>query len=68
MKKGFLLRFEAEEIERLKKVAKKENRSVNSYVQHKLKQIEATPNLSLGNWWDDTDKLRKLIRAVRNEK
>jgi len=65
MKKGFLLRFEAEEIEKLKKKAKKENRSVNSYVKNKLKQIEASPNISLGNWWDNPEALRKLIREAR---
>ena len=65
MKKGFLLRFEAEEIERLKKVAKQQNKSVNRFVKDVLDKAEASPNLALGNWWANPDALRKIIKEAR---
>ena len=68
MKRQFPLWLEDKDIEKLKKKATKQNRSVNSYVKNILDKAEASPNLALGNWWDDRDKLKQLIRAVRNEK
>jgi len=64
-KKRFPLWLDDSEISKLKDKAKKQNRSVNSYVKNVLDKAEASPNLALGNWWDNPEALRKLIREAR---
>jgi len=64
-KRRFPLWLDDSDIKKLKEKAKKQNRSANSYVKDLLDRAEASPNIALGNWWDNPTLLKKLIKEAR---
>lgn len=68
MKKAFLFWGEESEIEKIKQKAKQENRSASSYVRNRaLSKIIETPNIAMGNWWDNPTAIRKIARELTKQ-
>lgn len=64
MKKIFPLWCDEKEIKELKQKAKSEKRSTSNFI---LTRAMETPNLALGNWWEDPDALRKIIKEYKKK-
>lgn len=63
-KKIFPVWASQEEIDEIKVKAKKEKRSASNYI---LNRALETPNLALGDFWNNPETLRKVIREVKKE-
>lgn len=53
------------EMEKIKEKARKERQSTSQFL---LKKALETPNLATGDWWDNPDAIRKIIKVVKNGK
>lgn len=68
-KKRFNLWLENNEIEKLKREAKKEKLSVNSYIKNRmLSEIQKTPNLYFNNWWDSPTEINEFLEKLKEKR
>lgn len=64
MKKRFNFLIDEEVLKKVKNKAKEQNRSASSLF---INSVIETPNLAVGDWWNDPNKIRKIAQEIKKE-
>lgn len=51
------------DLKKIKEEAKKERLSISKFIQKKtLSEIDKSPNITTGNWWDNPNKIKEVAK------
>ena len=65
----FNIWFEEEQLNKIKKTAKKKGLSVSSYLRNlAIEEAQKNPNQALGDYWTNRDELKEALEKLKKKK